>query len=43
MNKNGYDIKISPDYISVITTQNKDSFMRERQDSLHGKYVFEFV
>lgn len=43
MNKSGCDIRISPDYVIVTTTQNKDSFMCEREDSLHGKYVFEFV
>lgn len=43
MNKSGCDIRISPDYVFVTTTQNKDSFMCEREDSLHGKYVLEFV
>lgn len=43
MNKSGCDIRIFPDYVFVTTTQNKDSFMCEREDSLHGKYVFEFV
>lgn len=43
MNKSGCDIRISSDYVFVTTTQNKDSFMCEREDSLHGKYVFEFV